>query len=129
MQAKDRPFVLYRGGRWGSWIVPRGPKGWTQFVIWLALLAPLVVWFAEHVLSHRASEDFGAAVILFVAGVALWLMGGYWWMLVRSELVMVVEIERQREYERRARERERRRTMTGEELKEERRRERRRRRD
>ncbi|MFM7349916.1 MAG: hypothetical protein ACKO01_10575 [Erythrobacter sp.] len=92
-----------------SYIVPRGFRGWTQFTVWLALIAPLVLWFLDHLLTDRNPSEFWSGVLIFVCAAALWLVGGLWWALARAELVYVVEIRRCKQYERLESERERRR--------------------
>jgi hypothetical protein len=109
MRQKRKPFVLYKGGVLRYMVVPRGIRGWTQFVLWLAMLAPLVLWFVDHVTDPRKGHEFGASVVLFATGIVAWLIGGLWWMLARAELVYVVEIRRQKQYARWEKERERRR--------------------
>lgn len=113
MGDRDRPFVLYVGGMLGWHVVPRGIKGWTQFVIWLALLTPLVMWLGEHLAAQHKSGDYMAGLMLFVFGVMAWLIGGLWWMLSRAEVIQMVEVRRTKQYERWERERERRRAQDG----------------
>lgn len=107
MPAGEKPFVMYRRGPMHFTIVPRGPKGWAQFVVWLALIAPLILWFTDYVDNSGRTEDFGSAVLLLLCGIIAWLVCGFWWMSAHSELVDVVVFERERRNERRRRERER----------------------
>jgi hypothetical protein len=107
MQRKDRPFVLYRRGPMSFTIVPRGIMGWTQFIVWLALAAPLLAWFVEHATTPafaRANvlED---VIFLFVIGIAVWLIAGVWWMRAHAEEVDVVVYRRDQQRARRRRER------------------------
>lgn len=109
MSSKDRPFVLYVGGMLGWHLVPRGIKGWTQFLIWLALLVPLVMWLADHLAAQHGKGEYMAGLLLFAFGVLAWLIGGLWWMLSRAEIVEMVEVRRQKQYARWEQEREERR--------------------
>lgn len=111
MSSKDRPFVLYVGGMLGWHLVPRGIRGWTQFIIWLALLAPLVMWLADHLATEQKRGDTLAGVVLFVFGVLAWLICGLWWMLSRAEIVHMVEVRRKKQYERWEQERRQRRAQ------------------
>jgi hypothetical protein len=111
MRSKDRPFVLYVGGMLGWHLVPRGMRGWTQLVIWLALLAPLVMWLSTHLAAGQSQGDNIAAVMLFAFGVAAWLVGGLWWMLSHAEIVEMVEVRRKKQYARWERERRHRRAQ------------------
>lgn len=94
------PFVMYSGGIIPI-IVPAGLKGWVQLGLWLAMLAPLVLWFDTHLATDRHAPDFGAGVFLFIAGVAAWLIGGLWWMTVHSHVMPLVELRRSRQAKRR----------------------------
>ena len=107
MQRKDRPFVLYRRGPMSFTIVPRGIVGWGQFGLWLALAAPLVIWFAGHVKTPAFSrvtllED---VIFLFVCGMVAWLIAGLWWMWAHAEQVDVVVHRRDQHRARRKRDR------------------------
>ncbi len=106
MRERNRPFVLYIGGLTGYWIKPRGGRGWVQFILWLALLVPLVLWVVDHAAQPHAKSDHAAGFVLFGAGVLAWLVGGLWWMLARAEVVQMVEVRRARQYARREKERE-----------------------
>lgn len=105
MRDKERPFVMYRRGSGSFTIVPRGAAGWFQFAVWLALLGPLVVWFAEHAETDPDGADFYILVFLFCAGVLGWLIAGLWWMTARAKVVDVVVLKRDREMAERKRQR------------------------
>lgn len=113
MADKGKPFVLYTGGWLTAMIVPRGAKGWAQFAIWIALLIPLASWLPDHIALTRGRPEFTAGLLLFLAGVVVWLICGLWWMLSRAEVINMVEIRRQRNYDRIQRERERQRERGG----------------
>ncbi|WP_086738769.1 hypothetical protein [Erythrobacter colymbi] len=113
MPAGDKPFVMYRRGPMHFTIVPRGPKGWAQFAVWLALLVPLVLWFTGYVDNPDHAEDFGSAVFLFLFGIAGWLICGLWWMGSHAETVDVVVLRREQQAQRRKRERQLRQAQQG----------------
>lgn len=96
-----KPFIIYEGGALPFMIVPRGWKGWMQFAIWLALLAPLVLWLSNHIQTPQSGTDLGTGVFLFVMGLTVWLVAGLWWAIVRAEVIRMVEIRRQKQYARR----------------------------
>lgn len=98
---QDKPFIIYEGGALPFVIVPRGWKGWSQFAIWLALLAPLVLWLSNHMQTPQSGTDFGTGVFLFIMGLTIWLVSGLWWAVVRAEVIRMVEIRRQKQYARR----------------------------
>ncbi|WP_066531404.1 hypothetical protein [Erythrobacter sp. CCH5-A1] len=105
MRDKEKPFVMYRRGSGSFTIVPRGIAGWSQFAVGLAVLGPLVVWFARHVEAKPAGADFYFGVFLFCAGVLAWLIAGLWWMIPRAKIVDVVTLKRDREMAERKRQR------------------------
>lgn len=106
MRDKDKPFVVYRRGVGFTTIVPRGAKGWAQFAVWLALLVPLVVWFAKHVRTPRDGLEFGIAVVLFCTALIGWAVCCIWWMAVRAEVVDVGVMNRDRQRRKRNKQRE-----------------------
>lgn len=101
MRRKDMPFVVYRRGPGSFTIIPRGLKGWAQFAVWLALLLPLVLWFADHAPPQTAGEFAHYGLVLFVIGLLAWFASGIWWMLARGEVIDVVELQRDRQRARR----------------------------
>lgn len=101
MRRKDKPFVLYSRGPLSFTIVPRGLAGWVQFALWLASLAPLVIWFEDHITSPAGQATFGGAVALFVAGMLIWFVCGLWWMLGHAEVVDLSEHLRDKQRARR----------------------------
>lgn len=106
MRDRAKPFVMYRRGPASFTIVPRGPLGWSQFAVWMALLAALTLWFADHVETNGKSAAFGDGLALFVAGLLGWLIAGLWWMIARAEVVDVAELMRDRQRAERKRRRE-----------------------
>ncbi|MFM7403024.1 MAG: hypothetical protein ACKO1N_02780 [Erythrobacter sp.] len=100
-----KAFVKYVGGSLPVVIVPRGIKGWLQFAIWLALLAPVILWLEHHLDTPVKTAHSGEAIFLFCVGVVAWLILGLWWILAHSETVQMVEIKRQKQRERRRRQR------------------------
>ncbi|MCL9999314.1 MAG: hypothetical protein NBV68_08030 [Erythrobacter sp.] len=107
MRDRDKPFVMYRRGPGNFTIVPRGVVGWSQFAVWMALLGALVVWFAEHTELNSRSADYYFGLALFGIGVFVWMVAGLWWMIVRAEVVDIVELMRDRQREQRKRRRRR----------------------
>lgn len=107
MRDRGKPFVLYRRGPMSFTIVPRGVKGWLQFVIWLALLAPLIAWFAHHTGQTASGPDYRSALALLLVGLVIWSIGGVWWMIARATVIDTVELQRDRQRERRRQQRER----------------------
>lgn len=105
MRDKDKPFVMYRRGPANFTIVPRGPLGWSQFAAWMALLAALSVWFADHAETNAKGAAFYEGLTLFVLGIIAWLIAGLWWMIARSEVIEVAELMRDRQLARRKRRR------------------------
>lgn len=105
MRGRGKPFVMYRRGPANFIIVPRGVVGWSQFAVWVALLAALAVWFARHVQLHSEAADFSYTLVLFGMGVFIWIVAGLWWMIARAEIVDVAELMRDRQRERRKRRR------------------------
>lgn len=105
MSKKDRPFVMYRRGPVDFTIVPRGAKGWLQLSLWLALLAPLIVWFKSHVTTYGEGPDFHGGVFLFCMGMLAWFICGMWWMIAHAEVLEVSVWKRDKQRERRERER------------------------
>lgn len=106
MPKRDKPFVIYRGGWFDYLIVPQGMMGWTQFLVWFALLVPLVLWFIDHSSIHDgANLAYGLVMLAF--GIVFWLIGGIWWMSMRANVVDVAVLrrERQRKMQRKRRQR------------------------
>lgn len=97
MRDKDAPFVVYRRGPGSFYIVPRGAAGWTQLSVLVALLALLVMWFIDHVGLTASGAERSQAVALLVFGLAMWGIGGLWWMLAHAEVVDVAELTRDRQ--------------------------------
>lgn len=96
MRGKGKHFVVYRKGPANFTIVPRGWQGWAQFSVWMALLAPLIIWFSRYAEAHPDERGFYDGLALFCIGVALWLVGGFWWMFAHAEEIDVVEMTRRR---------------------------------
>lgn len=106
MQRKDLPFVIYRRGPMSFTLVPRGIKGWAQFALWLALVAPLLVWFAEHLAAPPFQRtDFGAVVALFCFGMLAWFVCGMWWMCAHAQVIDSSEHLREKQRARRRQQR------------------------
>jgi len=101
---RSMPFIMYSGGPVPI-VRPRGIKGWAQVAVWLALLAPLVLWFEGHLGPVYTSADKPTAIFLFCTGLVVWLIAGIWWVVVHSEVVPLVEVRRERQYRRRQRHR------------------------
>lgn len=99
MPKRDKPFVIYRGGWIDYMIVPKGLVGWMQFLIWLALLVPMALWFMDHSKVHEG-PDLANGQLLLVFGILFWLLGGIWWMSVRATVVDVPVLRRDRQRER-----------------------------
>lgn len=96
MRAKGMPFVVYRRGDFFTF-VPRGPKGWVQLAIWIALIVPSAVWFADHLESAPAGADFHFGLLLFLASAAAWLIGGLWWLFAHAEVIDMTVLLRDRQ--------------------------------
>jgi hypothetical protein len=92
MRDEDKPFVMYRRGTLNFTIVPRGVKGWTQFAVWMALLVPLLLWFAGYAAEHGEEPDFTIGLALYLGGMLVWTVGGIWWMKARAEVVDLQEL-------------------------------------
>jgi type VI protein secretion system component VasK len=107
MRARGKPFVMYWRGPASFTIVPRGLMGWVQFIIWLALLAPFVMWFGSVLRGETNSVTTAEAVILSVLCLGAWLVCGLWWMIAHAEVVDAVSLRRDKKRERRKRERDR----------------------
>ncbi len=108
MSNSDKPFVVYKRASGSFTIAPRGPNGWAQFAIWVALLVPLCVWFLDHLAVSKTNGDVFVGVALVVFGLMAWLICGLWWMRSRAEIVDVVIEKRDRQLkERRNRRRDR----------------------
>ena len=104
MRDEDKPFVLYRRGPMNFNIVPRGAKGWVQFAIWMALLAPPTIAFILYAEAHEGTPRFFVGLGLFLLVTLAWSVGGIWWMKARAEVVDVEELVRlKREAERQSR--------------------------
>jgi hypothetical protein len=105
MRGKDKPFVMYRRGPASFTIVPRGFVGWSQFAVWLALFAGLVMWFVDHVQRNGRGAEYYDGLVLFAIGVFVWMVTGLWWMMARAETIEVAELIRDRQKEQRKRRR------------------------
>lgn len=105
MRDRGKPLVMYRRGPANFIIVPRGAGGWIQFAVWMALLAALVMWFADHAEANDSGADYYYGLALFGFGVFAWVVTGLWWMMARAETVDVAELMRSRQRERRKRQR------------------------
>jgi hypothetical protein len=92
MRDEDKPFMMYRRGTLNFTIVPRGVKGWTQFAVWMALLVPLMLWFASYAAEHGEGPDFYIGLALYLGGMLAWTVGGIWWMKARAEVVDLQEL-------------------------------------
>jgi hypothetical protein len=106
MRDEDKPFVMYRKGPMNFTIVPRGVRGWAQFGVWMALLVPLVVWFADYAEAHEGDPQFAIGMVLFFAGMLVWTLGGIWWMRARAEVVdldAMLKLKREQDRKRRGR--------------------------
>ncbi len=89
MRDQDKPFVLYRKGPMNFTIVPRGLKGWGQFAIWMALLAPPSLWFTNHAAAHGEGPDLYFGLVAFLGMTTIWAVVGIGWMKARAEVVDV----------------------------------------
>ncbi len=89
MRDKGKPFVLYRRGPMNFTIVPRGVKGWLQFGVWLALLVPMILRFADQHARDDAGSQFYAALGVFLFGLLFWSIAMIWWMIARADVVDV----------------------------------------
>jgi hypothetical protein len=99
MPKRDKPFVIYQGGRLSYMIVPQGVMGWMQFAIWLSLLVPLFAWFITHCRTHEGA-DLVFGLVLLIFGILFWLVGGIWWMSARARTVDVSVLQRDRQRQR-----------------------------
>jgi len=92
MRDEDKPFILYRSGRWNFKIMPRGRDGWRQTLIWMALLAPITggfFWFASNTPEGPA---FKLGLVVYLVAMAAWGTGGTMWMKARAEVVDIEEL-------------------------------------
>ncbi len=104
MRDEDKPFVLYRRGPMNFNIVPRGTKGWVQFGIWMALLAPPTIAFILYAEAYEGTPQFFVALGLFLFATLVWSLAGIWWMKARAEVVDVEALLKlKREAERKGR--------------------------
>jgi hypothetical protein len=92
MREEDKPFVMYRRGLMNFTIVPRGVAGWSQFAVWMALLAVLTTAFAIYSEAHKDSSEMTIALVLYIAAMLIWTLGGIWWMKARAEVVDMQEL-------------------------------------
>jgi hypothetical protein len=96
MRDADKPFVMYRRSRFNFSIVPRGVKGWGQFAIWMALLAPIMIIFARYAETLEGTPMFAVAIGLFVAATLVWSIAMIVWMKARAEVIDVTDMLRQK---------------------------------
>ena len=96
MRDQDKPFVMYRRGPWNFNIVPRGVSGWTQFGVWMALLAPPTIAFAVYAETREGRPEFWIALALYLAATLVWSLAGIWWMKARAEVIDVEAMLRQK---------------------------------
>ena len=92
MRDEDKPFVLYRSGRWNFKIVPRNGRGWRQMIIWMAMMVPLtagLVWFAS---DKPQGATLYVGLALYLAATLAWGIGGTLWMRARAEVIDVEEL-------------------------------------
>lgn len=102
MRDDDKPFVMYRRGPWNFTIAPRGAKGWMQFGLWMALLAPPTIGFVLYAEAREGRSAFYVAFALYMLFTLVWTLAGIWWMKACAEVVDVEAMLRQkREAERR----------------------------
>lgn len=87
MPKRDRPFAVYRRASGMFTIVPRGLFGWTQLIVWLALLAGLAAWFYDHYITHYQSGMLAIGVVLFIFGLIAWTLCFLWWVFARAEVI------------------------------------------
>lgn len=80
---------MYRKGPLRFAIVPNGWKGWSQFCAWLALLVPIFIAFSSYAEKHPTGSEHATGVFLFMVGLAVWIIGGIWWV---AEWIDVVEV-------------------------------------
>lgn len=101
MRDADKPFVMYRRGRFNFTIVPRGTAGWVQFAVWMALLVPLTGWFVVHAEAAEGTPQFWVGLALFLGATLVWSVAMIRWMQARAEVVDLQEMLRlKREQER-----------------------------
>ena len=104
MRDADKPFVMYRRGRFNFTIVPRGIAGWLQFAVWMALLVPLTGWFVVHAEATEGTPQFVTGLVLFLGAMLVWSVAMIWWMKARAEVVDLQEmLKLKREQERKSR--------------------------
>ncbi|MFM7402801.1 MAG: hypothetical protein ACKO1N_01645 [Erythrobacter sp.] len=104
MRDQDKPFLMYRRGPWSFSIVPRGPSGWFQLGVWLAIFALLSFAFAVFAQQHEGQPIFTVALVIYLVLTLVWSVAMIWWMRRRAEVVDVEAMLRlKREAERKAR--------------------------
>lgn len=94
MRDSEKPFVLYRRGPMNFHIVPRGIKGWVQFGIWMAMLAPPTIAFTFYAEAHEGTPQFWVGLALYLVATLIWAVAGIWWMKARAEVIDVEEMLR-----------------------------------
>lgn len=105
MPERGKPFVVCKR-RTGSFTVrPRGLAGWLQTAAWLALLAPLLVWFADYARPGARGDDFPLALFLFCVGILAWLVAGLWWLFAHAEVNDLTVVVRDQQRAQRKRDR------------------------
>lgn len=87
MTRRDKPFVVFRRASGMFTIVPRGFAGWAQLGVWLALLIPLAIWFAEHFALRYGGPDFASGVGLFLFALIGGVVCFLWWVFSRAEQI------------------------------------------
>jgi hypothetical protein len=94
MRDADKPFVMYRRSRFNFNIVPRGPRGWFQLGLWLALLAPTTIAFAVYAEAHEGKPAFYVALGVYMVALLIWSVALTFWAKARTEVVDVEEMLR-----------------------------------
>ena len=92
MRDEDKPFIMYRRGRFGFSIAPRNGEGQRQTLIWMTLLVPIVgllFWFLS---KDPGDTAFGIGLAAYIAAMLAWGIGGALWMRARAEVVDLEEL-------------------------------------
>ncbi|OBV10317.1 hypothetical protein [Erythrobacter dokdonensis] len=106
MRDEDKPFVLYRAGRWSFRIVPRNGEGWRIMAVWIALSTVptgLFIWFATR---HPEGPVHFAGLGVYLLTLLIWIIASVRWMKARAVEVDVSDplaLKREQDRQRRRR--------------------------
>lgn len=91
----EKPFIMFRRGRFLFNITPRNAAGWRQFAAWMVLLAAMTGAFMVYVEGKGDQSETWWATGIYLVTIGVWSAAMIRWMRARAEVVDIEALLRE----------------------------------